>query len=99
MLGFIDPHVRRSLAAFAVILSVAGLVLAERPTGFRPVLTHETQLIARSGTEDNSASSATSSPFAGPGANGRFAVSHGRVLASGTRPMHAEIRIRATDGS
>jgi Ca-activated chloride channel homolog len=41
--------------------------------------------------------SGTAAVFAGGGIRGRFAVSHGRLLASGTRPMHAELRLRADE--
>src|SRR5262249_38893522 len=43
--------------------------------------------------------SPTASPFSARGASGRFAVSHGRLLASGMRPMHLEIRVRADQGA
>jgi Ca-activated chloride channel homolog len=47
----------------------------------------------------NEPSSPTSSPFAARGVNGRLAVSHGRLLASGMRPMHLELRVRTESGS
>lgn len=42
--------------------------------------------------------SGTSVVFDGERIHGRFAVSHGRLLASGTRPMHIELRMRADEG-
>src|SRR4051794_16161953 len=90
---FLDPQTRRTLAIAAVVLSITGLVLADRtlaPTGVGPVM-------IATGSSDPGPASPTSSPFGGHGAVGRLAVSHGRLLASGTRRMHVEMRIRATE--
>jgi Ca-activated chloride channel family protein len=93
ILRWIDPHTRRSIALAAVVLSVAGLVLADRGHPYNGGLVVATDGdIARDG-----APSTTSTPFSTRGAAGRFAISHGRLLAAGVRPMHAEIRVRATD--
>ncbi len=90
-LRWIDPHTRRSVALAAVVLSVAGLVLADR--GRHEASTTTAPLIAR-----DERASATAVPFEGPGLSGRFAVSHGRLLAMGSRPMYVEIRVRAEGG-
>jgi Ca-activated chloride channel homolog len=90
---WIDPHTRRSMALSAVVLSLTGLVLADRGVRARSDVDIATgPLVAESTTP-------TSSPFSGRGATGRFAVSHGRLLASGMRPMHLELRVRADQGS
>jgi Ca-activated chloride channel family protein len=88
---WIDPHTRRSVALSAVVLSLTGLVLADRSVRARSDVT-----IATAPPEPPSP---TSSPFSARGVNGRLAVSHGRLLASGTRPMHVELRVRADQGS
>jgi Ca-activated chloride channel family protein len=94
ILGFIEPHRRRSIALAAIVLSATGLVLADRGS-----IGGEALIIAtRPDPTLDRSSSSTSTPFAAQGASGRFAVSHGRLLASGVRPMHAEIRVRAADG-
>src|SRR6476469_9851757 len=90
---WIDPHTRRSMALSAVILSLTGLVLADRGVSARG------DVAIASGPLVESAASPTSSPFVARGASGRLAVSHGRLLAAGTRPMHVEIRVRADEGS
>ncbi|HEX9297595.1 MAG TPA: VWA domain-containing protein [Polyangiaceae bacterium] len=91
-LRWIDPHTRRSVALAAVVLSVTGLVLADRGGGTAGPST--APLIAR-----DDGPSATALPIEGGGVRGRFAVSHGRLLASGTRSMYAEIRVRAEEAS
>jgi len=93
ILRWIDPHTRRSIALAALVLSVTGLVLADRGHSYGGGLLVATDAdVARDGTP-----STTSLPFSARGASGRFAISHGRLLASGVRPMHAEIRVRAED--
>jgi Ca-activated chloride channel family protein len=93
-LRWINPHTRRSIALAAVVLSITGLVLADRGSSSRSGL-----VVATSGDAvRDGVTSMTSVPFAARGISGRFAISHGRLLASGVRPMHAEIRVRAADG-
>jgi len=93
ILRWINPHTRRSIALAAVVLSVAGLVLADRGPSYGGGLVVATDPdVVRDGMP-----SPTSTPFSARGASGRFAISHGRLLASGVRPMHAEIRVRAAD--
>jgi Ca-activated chloride channel family protein len=89
---WIDPHTRRSIALTAVLMSLTGLVLANRGIHARadgPIA--QGPLVV-------DGPSATSSPFGERGASGRLAVSHGRLLADGTRPMSVEIRVRADQG-
>jgi Ca-activated chloride channel homolog len=93
-LRWIDPHTRRSTALFAVVLSVTGLVLADRGSANGSALLIASDLALPS----DEAPSRTSTSFDGPDVSGRFAVSHGRLLASGVRPMHVEIRVRAKEG-
>jgi Ca-activated chloride channel family protein len=90
---WIDPHTRRSMALSAVVLSLTGLVLADRGVRAR------NDVGIATGPLVVDSPSPTSSPFAARGAEGRFAVSHGRLLASGIRPMHIELRVRADQGS
>ena len=94
-LFFLDPHTRRTLAIAAVVLSITGLVLADRAGPSRPTA----DLMIATGPSGEEGTSPTSSPFGGNGASGRLAVSHGRLLAGGTRRIHAEIRVRATEPS
>lgn len=94
ILRWIDPHTRRSIALAAVVLSVAGLVLADRGHPYNGGLV----VAADPDVVRDGVSSSTSTPFSARGASGRFAISHGRLLAAGVRPMHAEIRVRAADG-
>jgi Ca-activated chloride channel family protein len=70
----------------------AARVIVEPPLGSAPL-----EMAAIEPVE--SPVSGTTTTFGGAGLHGRFAVSHGRLLASGTRPMHAEIRLRADEGS
>jgi Ca-activated chloride channel family protein len=92
-LRWIDPHTRRSIALAAIVLSITGLVLADRGASSSGGL-----VVATSGDPARDGMpSPTSVPFATRGISGRFAISHGRLLASGVRPMHAEIRVRADD--
>jgi Ca-activated chloride channel family protein len=94
ILRWIDPQTRRSVALAAIVLSVTGLVLADRGPSSGSALVVATDVdVARDGTPG-----ATSVPFSARGASGRFAISHGRLLASGVRLMHAEVRVRADEG-
>src|SRR5262249_55780545 len=90
---WIDPHTRRSMALSAVVLSLTGLVLADRGVRAR------NDVDIATGPVVADSPSPTSSPFSARGAAGRFAVSHGRLLASGIRPMHIELRVRADQSS
>jgi Ca-activated chloride channel homolog len=94
-LFFLDAHTRRTLAIAAVVLSITGLVLADRAGPSRPTA----DLMIATGSSGEEGNSPTSSPFGSNGASGRLAVSHGRLLAGGMRRMHAEIRVRASEPS
>ncbi|HKQ70582.1 MAG TPA: VWA domain-containing protein, partial [Polyangiaceae bacterium] len=91
---WIDPHTRRSVALAAVVLSVTGLVLADR--GGRPT---QGPTIATGVDDPTPVATSTQASFNGRGASGRFALSHGRLLASGTRPMYVELRVRPNEPS
>lgn len=65
----------------------------ERPLGAAPL-----EMVAPE-PRDEGLANGTMTTFEGAGLRGRFAVSHGRLLASGTRPMHAELRLRADEGA
>src|SRR4029079_10462789 len=95
---WIDPRTRRSMALSAVVLSLTGMVLADRGVRARTAGVRGERGIA-AGPVIAEDPSPTSSVFDGPGASGRLAVSHGRLLASGTRPMHVEIRVRPDSGA
>ncbi|MET0593729.1 MAG: VWA domain-containing protein [Polyangiaceae bacterium] len=94
ILGWIEPHTRRSIALAAIVLSATGLVLADRGA---PLNSGGLVIATNADSSWSASSSSTSTPFSAQGATGRFAISHGRLLSSGVRPMHAEIRIRAED--
>jgi Ca-activated chloride channel family protein len=81
------PRVRRGLAVSLVVLSTGGLVLARTPAGAVPRLTPDTHVTVAGGS--NAAS------FRGPGIQGRFALSHTRVLARGEQRVFAEIDLKA----
>jgi Ca-activated chloride channel family protein len=90
---WIDPRTRRSVALAAVVLSITGLVLADHGNRERgePYLATGALIAA------DDLPTRTSFPFEGRGASGRFAISHGRLLASGIRPMYVEIRVHASE--
>lgn len=97
---WIDPHIKTSIGLAVLILSLTGLVLADRgprqglwpsPNGVMTIAT------SPSGGEIPSSTTSTSVQFRDRGAHGRFALSHGRLLASGTRTMFAEVRVAATE--
>ncbi len=96
---WIDPHVRTSIALAVLILSITGLVLADRGTHspLWPTLNSPVMTVATSPGPDlpPPVTTGTAAPFQARGAHGRFALSHGRLLASGTRTMFAEVRISA----
>jgi Ca-activated chloride channel family protein len=93
ILGFIEPHTRRSIALAAIVLSATGLVLADRGAP----MSGELVIATNSEPTWTRSSSPTQAAFSSRGATGRFAISHGRLLSSGVRPMHAEIRVRAEE--
>ena len=96
---WVDPHIRTSIALAVLILSITGLVLADRGQGGTTwPTTAAVTTIATSPTSYGAvAPLTTSQTFQGQGAHGRFALSHGRVLASGRRPIFAEVQIFADE--
>ncbi|MEM6787991.1 MAG: VWA domain-containing protein [Myxococcota bacterium] len=82
-----SPRTRRGIAVGAVILSLGGLTLSRAP--------------ATAGAGDDAGEARTTPAhgvrFAGPGASGSLALSHGQVLASGPQRVFAELRIEADD--
>jgi Ca-activated chloride channel family protein len=94
---WIDPHIRTSIALAVLILSVTGLVLADR-TGGPSIWPSSVNTIATAPTQHAEPPTATSMQFRGDGAHGRFALSHSKLLASGRRSMFAEVQIFADEG-
>jgi Ca-activated chloride channel family protein len=76
------PRVRRGLAAGLVVLSTGGLVLARTPLGGARA-TPETHVATAGGSN--------AATFSGPGVHGRFALSHGAVLAGPNQRVYAEV--------
>jgi len=87
---WLDPHIRTSIAIAVLILSIAGLVLADRAPS---------QVLVTTPTPVSSpwlgSAPQTSATLQGQGARGRVALSQGRLLASGTRSLYMELRIAA----
>lgn len=94
---WIDPHIRTSIALAVLVLSVTGLVLADRGGGAPLWPTPPVSTIATTPASHVSVPSRTSMDFRGTGAHGRFALSHGRILASGQRSLFAEIQVFADE--
>jgi Ca-activated chloride channel homolog len=94
---WLDPHIRTSIAFALVILSVAGLVLADRSQrpgrwGGDTVLTVAT---ARHNQPDGLLPAQTTATVRAPAAQARLSLGQGKLLASGTRPLMVEVRIAA----
>jgi Ca-activated chloride channel family protein len=96
---WIDPHIRTSLALALVILSIAGLVLADRGRGSRWPTDSNVLVIStsRPPSTDDPSSFQTTASLRAAAATGRFALSQGRILASGSRPLFIEVRIAADE--
>jgi Ca-activated chloride channel family protein len=94
---WVDPHVRTGIALAVVILSIAGLVLADRgtPRPGWPAPPALTIAVDPAAPGYPSPPLRTSADFSGRGAHGRLAISHGKLLASGTRALYAELRVAA----
>lgn len=82
-LSFRSAHLRRTVAAAAVVLATGGLILYRSSASAAP------ETGASLATGKNAAS------FAGPGAHGVIALSHTHVAASGATNVYAEIRFVA----
>jgi len=93
---WIDPHIRTSIALAVLILSVTGLVLAGRG-GHHGWESPPVATIATSPGTYASTATTTSQTFQGRGLHGRFAVSQGRILASGQRDIYSEIQVFADE--
>lgn len=94
---WVDPHIRTSIALAVLILSITGLVLADRGGGAPLWPTPPVATIATSPAAHAAAPRTTSVQFQGQGVHGRFAVSHGRILASGRREMFSEVQVFADE--
>jgi len=94
---WVDPHIRTSIALAVLILSVTGLVLADRGGGTSVWPTPPVATIATTPGTHALTPNTTSMPFQGLGVHGRFALSHGRILASGSRDMFMEIQVLADE--
>jgi Ca-activated chloride channel family protein len=94
---WIEPASRRSLALAAFVLSITGFLLAGTPrSGPGPIAVDDGRFATPPPPREvREATRSTSAPFEGPGLRGRVATSHGRLLASGTRTMHLEVRAQA----
>lgn len=82
-------NIRRGIALSSVTLAAGGLVLLHAaPSGSGQTIVQEAKanVIAKG---NNSAT------FSGPGATGKIALSHGRILAGGERRVYAEIDLAA----
>ena len=90
---WIDPHIRTSIAIAVVILSIAGLVLADR--GGRAASPGDVLVPATTSRPWQSSLPQTAASIQGQGAQGRVSISHPRLLASGTRNLYMELRLAA----
>ena len=96
----LDPQLRKSIAFGVVLLSITGLFLMSRGRGRdgfvddrRAPVAHVDERARTEPAVPADPSPSTQSTFAGRGIAGRFAISHGRLLADGTRPLHVELRV------
>ena len=97
---WVDPHIRSSVAVGVLILCIAGLVLAKRRPleADGPVAAELASWNLPSGTlAFGGGDPRTAVKFDGTGAEGRFALSHGSLLASGRRELFAQLNVAATD--
>jgi Ca-activated chloride channel family protein len=81
------PRVRRGIAVSAVVLATGGLVLARTPAGAGVLTTPDSHVTLAGGSN--------AVTFSGTGVQGRLALSHTRVLASGGQRVFAELDLRA----
>ncbi|MBI5536421.1 MAG: VWA domain-containing protein [Deltaproteobacteria bacterium] len=97
---WLDPHIRTSIALALVILSIAGLVLADRGQGSIWPRGSNVLTIATSPPtppSNDPSPPQTSATVRATAATARFALSQGRILASGTRPLFLEVRVSADE--
>lgn len=100
-LPWLSVQRRRSIALLAVLLSMAGWVLGEGLSAqdlarLKNALSSEDDASGR--VLELTDRSRASAAFAGRGASGSLTLSHGALLAHGTRTVYAELRVRAEDG-
>lgn len=99
LLPWIDPKIRSGAALGAILLAVTSLVLADpgaRGVGMGRISGPLVQTDPVAYAEPPPLSSRESfADFRGRGIHGHWALSHGRVLANGTRRVFAELRISA----
>lgn len=94
---WLDPHIRTSLAFALVILSVAGLVLADR--GFAVLATDpQAPALATAPPLAGERSHANAATVQATSATARLALTQNKLLASGTRAMFLDVRIAADPG-
>jgi hypothetical protein len=87
LLPWLDPQRRRSIACAAVVLSLAGWVLAHRAPRSEPsfaVTVVESRATVR---------------FEGRGVRGRLSVVPSRIAAGRERPVSLELRLQAAEGT
>lgn len=84
---FRSSKVRRSIAVCAVVLAGGGLILYRSPGGSGNAGAATPIAVTPDGP--------TQASFTGPGAHGTLSLSHGRLLAGGTRTMYAELVLKA----
>jgi Ca-activated chloride channel family protein len=79
-----SSRIRRGLSITTIVLAAGGLVLLRAP---QPLIASPTA------AAHVSTASATSIQFSGAGAHGTFALSHGKLLAGGSRRFYAELEL------
>jgi Ca-activated chloride channel family protein len=82
-----SPRARRGIAAGAIVLALGGLVLVRAPA----------TADARCRGAECDVAFVNGVRFAGPGATGSLALSHGAVLADGRERVYAQLLMRADD--
>lgn len=102
VIRWLDPQLRRGLAMVVLVLSVAGIVLADRGGGFAFASSPVAQGAGPYAVGPDPAIRGpgglrTAFGFQGFGLHGRFAVSQGKLLASGTRSLYVELRVAADE--
>lgn len=102
MAALLDPQGRRGVALGVVLLSVTGLLLARGNgpgVGGAPV-DGPAREVAREFAEPPPPATpapTTRATFSQAGVSGHVALSHGKLLADGTRSMFVELRVRGED--
>ncbi len=99
MAALLDPQGRRGVALGVVLLSVTGLLLARSGGSSSGPLVgaRATAPTSRFAEPPPSDAASTRATFARDGVSGHVALSHGKLLADGTRSMFVELRVRADE--